>query len=270
MRPRLRTLQHRRKPAGHRRHVPTIAPVAGLGLPPTGRRVSILHTIARRDLAADMRNNASMSWILTAGWLCFVIVALAGAAVVSTSLQERRWRPAVIGMMLFAPLLALCAATLLVEFPGRPWILLSVLLLVCLGTVVVLVPIGPNHRMQIPGQPQRLDERDAIFHRFYRLEPGMPAANGYEESFFSRLRDELLNAEAFMDLPDAKALAAYWQSNYNHRRPHSSLGYLTPAEFAAQSDSFLGALPPDPRLPPLRGGTPGRMSKDQTLIALGT
>lgn len=102
------------------------------------------------------------------------------------------------------------------------------------------------------------------------IEPGSPWENGYEESFFSRLRDELLNAEAFVDLPDAKALAAYWQSNYNHRRPHSSLGYLTPAEFAAQSDSFLGALPPDPRLPPLRGGTPGRLSKDQTLITLGT
>lgn len=102
------------------------------------------------------------------------------------------------------------------------------------------------------------------------IEPGSPWENGYAESFFSRMRDELLNAEQFVDLPDAKSLAAYWQNNYNHRRPHSSLGYLTPAEFAAKTNSYLGALPPDPRLPPLRRETPGGSIKDETLITTGT
>lgn len=89
------------------------------------------------------------------------------------------------------------------------------------------------------------------------IEPGSPWQNGYEESFYSKLRDELLNAEIFADVQDAKAMAAYWQNNYNHRRPHSSLGYLTPAEFAAETKTFPGALPPDPRLPPLTGEEPG-------------
>ena len=103
------------------------------------------------------------------------------------------------------------------------------------------------------------------------IEPGAPWQNGYEESFFSRLRDELLNAEEFMDLPDAKSLATHWQSDYNHRRPHSSLRYLTPAEFAAQSSSFLGALPPDPRLPPLHGGKTQDVRKSEpTLVTSGT
>lgn len=65
------------------------------------------------------------------------------------------------------------------------------------------------------------------------IEPGAPWQNGYAESFHSRLRDELLDAEVFADLAEAKWLAARWKNDYNHRRPHSSLGYRTPAEFAA-------------------------------------
>lgn len=65
------------------------------------------------------------------------------------------------------------------------------------------------------------------------IEPGSPWENGYAESFHSRLRDELLNAEVFDGVQDARALAAKWRHEYNHRRPHSSLKYLPPAVFAA-------------------------------------
>jgi len=65
------------------------------------------------------------------------------------------------------------------------------------------------------------------------IEPGSPWENGYAESFHSRLRDELLNAEVFGSVAEAKALALAWRLEYNHRRPHSSLKYQTPAEFAA-------------------------------------
>ena len=65
------------------------------------------------------------------------------------------------------------------------------------------------------------------------IEPGSPWENGYAESFFSRLRDELTNREEFTNLAEAKHLADAWRLEYNHRRPHSSLGYQTPAEFAA-------------------------------------
>ena len=56
------------------------------------------------------------------------------------------------------------------------------------------------------------------------IEPGSPWQNGYGESFNGRLRDELLNSEIFADLREAKSLAAYWRHEYNHERPHSSLG----------------------------------------------
>ena len=65
------------------------------------------------------------------------------------------------------------------------------------------------------------------------VEPGSPWENGYAESFHSRLRDELLNREEFTNLVEARHLADQWRLEYNHRRPHSSLGYRPPAEFAA-------------------------------------
>lgn len=65
------------------------------------------------------------------------------------------------------------------------------------------------------------------------VEPGSPWENGYAESFHSRLRDELTNAEDFASLREAKRLADAWRLEYNHRRPHSSLRYRPPAEFAA-------------------------------------
>lgn len=85
------------------------------------------------------------------------------------------------------------------------------------------------------------------------IAPGSPWENGYAESFHSRLRDELLNAEMFADVRDAQSLAASWRHEYNHHRPHSSLGYMPPAAFAAQLAVKL-AVPPvgAAPLPPAR------------------
>ena len=58
--------------------------------------------------------------------------------------------------------------------------------------------------------------------------------NAFIESFNGRLRDECLNVHQFMSLDDARAILEAWRVDYNHRRPHSSLGHLTPDEFAAQ------------------------------------
>jgi transposase InsO family protein len=65
------------------------------------------------------------------------------------------------------------------------------------------------------------------------IEPGSPWENAYSEAFNSRLRDELLDREMFETLKEAKVLMEDHRLGYNHRRPHSSLGYRTPAEFAA-------------------------------------
>jgi len=76
------------------------------------------------------------------------------------------------------------------------------------------------------------------------IEPGSPWQNGYGESFNGRLRDELLNAEIFADLLEAKSLASHWRHEYNHQRPHSSLGYAPPSVYASRlAAAPLGASP---------------------------
>lgn len=108
------------------------------------------------------------------------------------------------------------------------------------------------------------------------IEPGSPWENGYAESFHSRLRDELLDAEVFHGLADAKALAASWRNDYNHRRPHSSLGYRTPAEYAASLAEPAGCARGVPLAGPAVGAAPlpSAQPADQdhapTLIAAGT
>jgi putative transposase len=67
------------------------------------------------------------------------------------------------------------------------------------------------------------------------IEAGKPMQNGYVESFNGKFRDECLNDHWFSTLAEARALINAWRIDYNERRPHSSLGYLTPAEFAGRA-----------------------------------
>jgi putative transposase len=78
---------------------------------------------------------------------------------------------------------------------------------------------------------------DWAYHRGVQLDfirPGKPVENAFIESFNGRLRDECLNVHQFASLEDARSRIEAWRRDYNHRRPHSSLGHLTPNEFAAR------------------------------------
>jgi putative transposase len=66
------------------------------------------------------------------------------------------------------------------------------------------------------------------------IEPGSPWQNGFDERFNGSLRDECLNMETFYSREQARALIKLYGRHHNEARPHSSLGYKTPAEFAAQ------------------------------------
>jgi len=81
------------------------------------------------------------------------------------------------------------------------------------------------------------------------IEPGAPWENGYAESFNSKVRDELLNAEEFGSELEARVVAREWRRDYNHVRPHSALGYRTPAEWAEmvpRADSAALRRPEEP------------------------
>lgn len=107
---------------------------------------------------------------------------------------------------------------------------------------------------------------------WHYIAPGRPMQNGYVESFNGRMRDELLNESLFFGLDHARSAIAEWADDYNNFRPHSSLGYQTPADYAGiiaatgsnatQSGSFA--------LPPVAPTAPFGVSKTaEALIAAG-
>lgn len=107
---------------------------------------------------------------------------------------------------------------------------------------------------------------------WHYIAPGRPMQNGYVESFNGRMRDELLNESLFFGLDHARSAIAEWADDYNNFRPHSSLGYQTPADYAGiiaatgsnatQCGSFA--------FPPVAPTTPLGLSKTaEALIAAG-
>jgi len=93
------------------------------------------------------------------------------------------------------------------------------------------------------------------------VQKASPWENGYVESFNGKLRDELLNGELFLSLAEARYVIDQWRLDYNHRRPHSSLNWQTPAAFAAKLTEsadgvFPSALPGAPLVDPPVGAAP--------------
>jgi len=113
------------------------------------------------------------------------------------------------------------------------------------------------------------DERQVGWHY---IAPGKPQQNGFSESFNGRLRDELLNETLFRSLVDARAKLADWRRDYNEVRPHSSLGYLTPAAYASAlsgEDGRRAANPDHSARRPLASGEHQGSDKPRTLVMPG-
>jgi len=94
------------------------------------------------------------------------------------------------------------------------------------------------------------------------IAPGSPWENGYIESFNGRLRDDVLNREVFYSVKEAKIIVENWLPEYNNHRPHSRLGYMTPAAYAVSCNPPGSATL---RLPDCR-----IKNMDNSLIKVGT
>lgn len=82
---------------------------------------------------------------------------------------------------------------------------------------------------------------DGAYRRGVQLDfirPGKPVKNAFIESFNGRLRDECLNVHQFASLAEAQDIIEAWRMDYNHHRPHSSLGHLTLSEYAEQRQAL--------------------------------
>ena len=106
---------------------------------------------------------------------------------------------------------------------------------------------------------------------WHYIAPGKPMQNGYIESFNGRMRDELLNESLFMDLNHARRNIGAWVADYNTTRPHSSLGYRTPEDYADQLTATgpRAALPDGSARGPVAHTAPKGVSTVETLIATG-
>ena len=103
---------------------------------------------------------------------------------------------------------------------------------------------GPPHRVRGDNGPEFAAEvvrgwLEGTGSGALYVAPASPWQNGYAESFHSKLRDEFLEREEFESEPQARALGTLWKEEYNTERPHSSLGYKTPAEFAATCARYV-------------------------------
>jgi putative transposase len=67
---------------------------------------------------------------------------------------------------------------------------------------------------------------------WHYIAPGKPMQNAFVESFNGSFRDECINDTLFSTLIEARSAIRSWKEDYNHQRPHSTLGNMTPAEFA--------------------------------------
>lgn len=70
---------------------------------------------------------------------------------------------------------------------------------------------------------------------FEYITPGRPMENGFIESFNGKFREECLDQNSFRNISEAKKIIELWRQDYNKERPHSSLGYMTPEEFAEKN-----------------------------------
>ncbi len=78
------------------------------------------------------------------------------------------------------------------------------------------------------------------------IDPGSPWQNGFVESFHGRFRDECLNREQLWTLTEARVVIEDYRREYNQFRPHSKLGYQSPARFAANSHPSFASVGPRP------------------------
>ena len=105
------------------------------------------------------------------------------------------------------------------------------------------------------------------------VEPGSPWQNGKVESFHGKLKDEFVRPEVFENLRDAAAQTARWQTDYNQARPHSALGYRTPAAYAAawrsnHPNPSTRGVPKVPAIPAAPGMTivPGAAAQQPPVV----
>jgi len=161
-----------------------------------------------------------------AGWAAFGVLAGLVLLMLLTFAREREARAAGLTLLLGLPPVAGLLAVLLLGFPGRSLILLGAAGALVLAGLVLVLPLGRPSELRVVGERARVDERDAVFHRFYRLEPGTPEFEAYyAEHPDKREADDKIRAHPQLGAPGSKDYHA--QSSPYMRASFSVLEALT-------------------------------------------
>jgi hypothetical protein len=120
-----------------------------------------------------------MSSLMVVAWVVLAVLAALSLLFLVTFLVERERRPALVTLLGSALFLGPFAALLLADFEGRRWVVLGMLAVMAVSLLVVVLVKSKSASLVMSGTPERVDERDAVFHRFYRIQAGTPEWNAY-------------------------------------------------------------------------------------------
>jgi reductive dehalogenase len=123
-----------------------------------------------------------MSWLVIAGWSVFGLTALLALALAAVSIRESEWRALGVTLLAAVPVLGALAVPLTADFPHRLVVLAVLLGVGVIFVLLLILPMGTAAALRITGEQDQVDERDAVFHRFYRLEEGTPESDAYYEA----------------------------------------------------------------------------------------
>lgn len=143
---------------------------------------------------------------LIIGWLEFFVIALFAALFLLTTFFERPRRAFWRGVFVFLPMLGVFTAVLLPDYPLKKWILLFLFVVTALVILIALFRNSKPESIRIPGPQRRIDERDAIFHRFYRLQPGTADFKTYYQQHPEKKEfDDAVRAMPSLAAPGSKS-----------------------------------------------------------------
>ena len=146
-----------------------------------------------------------MDLVSIIGWTAFALVALFGFLFAATFAIEREKRPAVIAFVVTMSALAILGTLLLIDIPFREWIIPGLIGVVVIAGGVIALPRTRLEGLRIVGKRSRVDERDAVLHRFYRIEEGTPQFEEYYENHPEKREfDDKLRAMPGLAKPGSK------------------------------------------------------------------
>jgi ferredoxin len=146
------------------------------------------------------------SLVIVLDWFYFLTIFLLAILSIYSFVQEKEWKALIKGILIFGPFSIFIAILLVFNFPIKPWIILSILVVNGIIILLIILPLGKPHSIGIKGEQKSVDERDALFHRFYRLKPGTSEYEAYYRDHPEKFEfDQKLRSMPGLGNPGSKA-----------------------------------------------------------------